>query len=137
VVVQALTDAYILWTRNVLDRGEPEIALNAATSWPATPARPLGNLLGVAAALTGKNAQALAYFQAALPTTEDDARVQQNLAMIFQRLGDLGRSKHHWKRFLFGQAAHCPAPPGDPNYLFRVGEIIRHRLEDIPSEVAA
>lgn len=136
-VAQALTEAYVLWTRTVLDRGEPESAMAAAAKWPAAPARPLGNLLGVAAALTGNIDQALAYFQAALPTAEDDARVQQNLALATLRLGDRGRARHHWKRFLASQPAHCPAPPGDPNYLFRVGEIVRARLSDMPAEVAA
>jgi tetratricopeptide (TPR) repeat protein len=136
-VAQALTEAYVLWARNVIDRGEPEVALAAAAKWPATPARPLGNLLGVAAALTGNFAQALTYFQASLPTAEDDARVQQNLAIATSRLGDRGRAKHHWKRYLAGQPAHCPAPPGDQNYLFRVGELIRDRLEDNPVEAAA
>src|SRR5262249_25577737 len=123
VVTQALTDAYVLWTRNIVDRGEPEVALAAAAKWPAAPARPLGNLLGVAAALAGNFTTALSYFQGSLPTAEDDARVQQNLAIATMRLGDRGRAKHHWKRYLAGQAAHCPAPPGDPNYLFRVGEL--------------
>jgi Tfp pilus assembly protein PilF len=137
VVAQALTEAYVLWARNIVDGGEPEVALAAAAKWPATPARPLGNLLGVAAALTGNYSQALAYFQAALPTAEDDARVQQNLAIATSRLGDRGRAKHHWKRYLAGQPAHCPAPPGDPNYLFRVGELIRDRLEEANVEAAA
>ncbi len=134
VVLQALTEAYVLWTRNLIDRGEPEVALAAATKWPAAPARPLGNLLGVAAGVIGNRDQALQYFQSSLPTAEDDARIQQNLAIATSRSGDSGRAKHHWKRFLVGQPAHCPAPTGDANYLFRVGEVVRQRLDDCMTE---
>lgn len=136
VVQHALTDAYTLWARNVIDRGEPQTVLAAADKWPAAPARPLGNLLGVASGLVGNYPQALSYFQSSLPTAGDDARIQQNLAIATTRQGDQGRAKHHWKRFLSGQPAHCPAPAGDSNYLFRVGELVRNRLDDMPMEAA-
>ncbi len=62
------------------------------------------------------------------PIPHDDARVQQNLALTADRLGDSTRAREHWQRYLTSMPAHCPAPPGDADYLYRLGEWVRRQL---------
>jgi Flp pilus assembly protein TadD len=132
VARQARADLHTLWVRDLLHRGEPRLALSAGHA--STGGKPLANLLGIAAALPGAPVTAIEHFHAALPVVGDDARVEQNLALTALLAGDAARARVYWQRYLVSMAAHCPAPPGEPDYLLRLGELIRRRLtsEDGP-----
>ena len=141
-VQQARAEVQILWTKHLIDRGEwidaAKIDPNAANSGH----RALRNLLGVATCLSRQFGNAIKHFQASLPATGDDARVQQNLALTSVWTGDRARAAAHWKRCQTHLASHCPAPPGDADYLMRLGRAVRRRLEaaeagtSLPEEVA-
>jgi tetratricopeptide (TPR) repeat protein len=122
---QAELDLIVLEVKQWLDRGQPQQALLAAHGRQH---RALSNLQGVAAALLGDTTAAVQHFQAALPNKGDDARVQHNLALIWAQLGDSARAARHWQAFLNAFAAHAPAPPGMPDYLYKLGNLVRQRL---------
>ncbi|MFL5327536.1 MAG: tetratricopeptide repeat protein [Gemmataceae bacterium] len=141
-VQQAKAEVQVLWTKHLIDRGDAAEALKIDPQVAAAGSRALRNLLGVAACLLQQFGKAIKFFQSSLPPQGDDARVQQNLALASIWKGDRERAAAHWKRCLAHLASHCPAPPGDADYLLRLGRAVRRRQEadeagtPLPEEVA-
>lgn len=88
------------------------------------------NLLGVAVALLQEFNAAVRHFQAALPAHGDDARIQQNLAIVRGWLGDADRSEAHWKRFVAAFQEQMAGPAGIVNYHSRIREIVHDLLRE-------
>ncbi|HEY1376015.1 MAG TPA: tetratricopeptide repeat protein, partial [Gemmataceae bacterium] len=113
VVRQAAAELLPLRGKDRLDRGDPaaarELLEGPAGSHPPVLVR---NLLGVAASLQQDFGRAVRQFQAALPKVGDDARMQQNLALVRGWMGDAERSAAHWRRFLELHAGQTSKPPG-------------------------
>jgi hypothetical protein len=141
-VQQAKVEVQVLWTKHLIDRGEWADAMKAESLATTSGNRALRNLLGVAATLSRQFVVGIKHFQASLPPTGDDARVQQNLALTSAWTSDRTRAAAHWKRCQTHLTSHCPAPPGDADYLLRLGRAVRRRLEadeagtSLPEEVA-
>ena len=125
---QARAEALVLWTKHLIDRGEPATALKLDPAEAVAGGKALRNLLGLAACMCGQYGKAIKFFQAALPVQGDDARVQQNLALAASWQNDAVRAKAHWSRYLQNVPAHGASPPGDPDYLFRLGQLVRERM---------
>lgn len=88
------------------------------------------NLLGVAVALLQELNGAVRHFQAALPPHADDARIQQNLAIVRSWLGDANRSEAHWKRYLAAFHEQMAEPPGIEDYHSRIREIVQESIHE-------
>jgi Flp pilus assembly protein TadD len=130
-IKKAAAEMLPLKAKGLLDRGEAAAAREMLEGQvgPYTPAT-LRNLLGIAACYYQDYQRAVPHFQSALPQVGDDARVQQNLALVRGWLGDADRSYAHWKRFLEVHAAQMPKPPGMPDYHRRIAAMVRERLKD-------
>jgi Tfp pilus assembly protein PilF len=76
------------------------------------------------------------HFAAALPAVGDDARVQQNLAVVRGWQGDADRAAAHWKRYLDQFASQVTPPPGQADYKKRLARLVRERLKKLESETA-
>jgi tetratricopeptide (TPR) repeat protein len=138
-VKQAEAELAPLRAKVHLDRGEPaavrevlEPHLLAATPDVGhTNAQVLvRNLLGLCACFHQDFAKAVKHLRAALPPIGDDARVQQNLALVRGWLGDADRSAAHWQRFLELYSAQTPAPPGMAGYHARIATLVEERLKE-------
>ena len=77
---------------------------------------------------------AVRHFAAALPAVGDDARVQQNLAIVRGWQGDADRASAHWKRFLDQFAGQVAPPPGSVDYKKRLARLVRERLKKLQSD---
>jgi Flp pilus assembly protein TadD len=113
-----------------LDRGDAAAAREILEPHGDPKAPPLvRNLLGLAASYFQDFARAVRHFQAALPPVGDDARVQQNLALVRGWAGDSERSHAHWQRFLELHSRQMKAPPGFPDYHRRIAALVKERLK--------
>src|SRR5207244_1503485 len=103
VVRQGREELWPLRAKRLLDRGDPAGAAKLLAS--AIPSPLVQNLQGVAAAMRQDFDAAIGHFQAALPQMGEDARVQQNLAIVRGWLGEPDKAAGHWRRFLESFAA--------------------------------
>jgi tetratricopeptide (TPR) repeat protein len=128
VVRQADAELAPVRARQMLDRGDAAGVLRrfGPLAQDAPPA--MRNLLGVAAALRQDFAGAVRHFKAALPSAGEDARLQQNLAIVRAWEGKADRAAGHWQRFLDGHSDQISAPPGIPDYHRRIEELVRNGL---------
>jgi tetratricopeptide (TPR) repeat protein len=121
-----------------IDRGDPDAARELVDAHTGPHARPLlRNLLGVCASLRSDFSRAVRHFQAALPTVGDDARVQQNLALVRGWSGDAERCAAHWRRFLELHAGQMAAPPAVPDYHRRISALVRDKVKTAVETVTA
>jgi tetratricopeptide (TPR) repeat protein len=136
-VKKAAAELLPLRAKARIDRGGAAAAreLLEAHVGPYMPAL-LRNLLGVVACFHQDFQRAVPHFQAALPPVGDDARVQQNLALVRGWLGDTERSNAHWRRYLEVHAAQMPKPPGMADYHRRLVALVRERLRISSEEFA-
>jgi tetratricopeptide (TPR) repeat protein len=129
VVKQALAELVPLQVKSRIDRGDPAAVRGVLEAHSSPHASALvRNLLGVCASLRHDFPRAVRLFQAALPPIGDDARVQQNLALIRGWTGDATRSAAHWQRFLELQATQTPKPHGVSDYHRRIAALVRDKL---------
>jgi tetratricopeptide (TPR) repeat protein len=146
VVRQIENELVPLRAKGLLDRGEAAEAralleplgkeVPAESKSRGGPAL-VRNLLGICACMFQDFAKAVAHFRAALPTVGDDARVQQNLALVRGWTGDVERSAAHWERFLEMQSSQMKAPPGWADYHRRIAVQVRRRMKEDDEVVAA
>jgi Flp pilus assembly protein TadD len=146
VVQQVEAELVPLRAKDLLDRGEPTAARSllepqAKAAGTESNYRPgpalVRNLLGICATLFQDFAKALPHFRAALPPVGDDARVQQNLALIRGWMGDVERSAKHWERFLELQSSQMKPPLGSAEYHRRIAAAVRKRMKDDDEVLAA
>jgi hypothetical protein len=127
-----------LRAKDRIDRGDPAAARELLEPHAGAPGPALvRNLLGVSSSFRQDFARAVRHFQAALPKVGDDARVQQNLALVRGWSGDAERSAAHWRRFLELHAAQMPPPPGVADYHRRIAALVRARLKEAAESFAA
>jgi Flp pilus assembly protein TadD len=130
-VKQAEVELLPLRAKDRLDRGEAAVARELLERYPGShPPFLIRNLLGLSACYFQDCQRAVRHFQAALPPIGDDARVQQNLALVRGWLGDAERSGAHWRRFLELHAAQMAKPPGVADYHRQIAALVRERLEE-------
>jgi tetratricopeptide (TPR) repeat protein len=129
VVKQALVELIPLKAKARIDRGNPaaaeEVLKGNTGSYVSALIR---NLLGLCASLRADFPRGVRHFQAALPPVGDDARVQQNLALIRGWAGDAERAAAHWQRFLELQAAQMAKPAGVADYHRRIAALVRSTM---------
>jgi Flp pilus assembly protein TadD len=114
-----------------IDRGATSAAreLLAEHLGPYTPTL-VRNLLGICACFHQDYQRAVPHFQSALPPIGDDARVQQNLALVRGWLGDAERSNAHWRRFLESHAAQMSKPRGVEDYHRQIAALVYEQLKE-------
>jgi tetratricopeptide (TPR) repeat protein len=138
IVRPAEPELLLLRVKDQVDRGDPAAARELLEPKPGGSGSAVArNLLGVCAALFQDFARAVRHFQAALPQVGDDARVQQNLALVRGWAGDAERSEAHWHRFLELQAAQTPKPPGVADYHRRIATLVRERMKEDAAELVS
>jgi Flp pilus assembly protein TadD len=128
VVKDAQTELVPLLAKDRIDRGdaegarqllEPQLGSKSATL--------VHNLLGICACLRQDFTTAVRHFRLALPSVGDDARVQQNLAIVRGWMGEGERAVAHWRRFA---ELHVKQPAGAADYHQRIGALVRERLNE-------
>lgn len=120
-----------LRARDRLDRGDPVAARELLEPLAGPNAPPVvQNLLGICAALRSEFPRAVRRFQAALPPVGDDARVQQNLALVRGWSDDPERSVAHWRRFLELHASQMRVPAGVADYHRRISALVREKVKE-------
>ena len=100
-VKDAQAELMPLLAKDRIDRGEAEAGrkMLEAHLGPKS-ATLMHNLLGICACLRQVDFKGAArHFQSALPSVGDDARVQQNLAIVREWMGDREKALAHWRRF--------------------------------------
>jgi tetratricopeptide (TPR) repeat protein len=118
---EALFEATLVKARSLLQRcdwaaaASQLLALHEASAAP--PARAvLLNLLGCCACLSQDMKKGIQYFAAALRLAGRDARLQQNLALAHEWLGNFSKAETYWNRYFELLDEHVVAPPGRPDY---------------------
>lgn len=91
------------------------------------------NMLGVCACLLQDYDQAVWYFEAALKKSEDDAWLQQNLALAHEWRGRLDYAERHWNLFFDLLDRRTPAPKL-PDYLAALRFECVNRLAEVYSK---
>jgi tetratricopeptide (TPR) repeat protein len=117
-----------LRAKQMLDRGDAAGVLRKFGPLGGTAPPVMRNLLGVAAALRQDFAGALRHFKAALPSAGEDARLQQNLAIVRDWEGKADRAAKHWRRFLASHTGQISAPPNVADYHRRIGELVETEI---------
>jgi tetratricopeptide (TPR) repeat protein len=146
VVRQVEMELVPLRAKDMLDRGEYTAAralleplakdVHSESKSRSGPAL-VRNLLGICATMFQDFAKAVSHFRAALPPVGDDARLQQNLALVRGWMGDVERSAAHWERFLELQSSQMKALSGCADYHRRIAAEIRRRMQEDDEVVAA
>jgi tetratricopeptide (TPR) repeat protein len=74
------------------------------------------NLLGVCACVTQDFDDAARHFGDAIKLAGNDPRLHQNLALVYEIQGDLGRADPHWNRYFDLLDGRTPGPMDVPDY---------------------
>jgi tetratricopeptide (TPR) repeat protein len=74
------------------------------------------NLLGCCACLGQDFESGAGYFADALRAADKDVRIQQNMALAHEWLGQIGKAEPHWNRYLDLLDSGITAPPGRTDY---------------------
>lgn len=120
-----------LLAKQLLDRGNSADVLKKFGPKAAGAPRSMRNLLGVAAALRQDFESAIRHFQAALPADGADARVQQNLAIVFGWQGRAPEAIEHWRRFLGLFDKQIARPKDIREYRRRIVEMVHAKLQKL------
>ncbi len=75
------------------------------------------NLLGCCAGMTHEFDDAIKHFAAAIKLAPNDARLHQNLALIYEFKGELAQADPYWNRYFDLLDDGVPAPPDIPKYI--------------------
>jgi Flp pilus assembly protein TadD len=94
----------------------------------------LYNLLGCCACLAQDSEAGLTHFRTALKLAGLDPRIQQNLAVALEWLGQLAQAEPHWNRYFELLDHAAPAPSGQPDYSERLAYEALSRLATLHAE---
>lgn len=123
---QAREELQPLRAKRCLDRGDSAGANAVLAQATAVPV--VRNLQGVTAAVRQEFATAARYFHSAQPSTGGDARVEQNLGLVYDWLGESEKAAVHWNRFLESFAVQVARPKGLDEYYILIRAIVRESL---------
>jgi Flp pilus assembly protein TadD len=133
-VKEAYIEAVLVKGRMLIDRcqwTEAEILLRPFArdrSYGKNSQVALLTLMGTCAAMTQDFDGALTQFNAALKLAPNDARLHQNMALVYELQGDLGQADPHWNRFFDLMDPRSPSPTDIPKYPDKLVFEALHRL---------
>jgi tetratricopeptide (TPR) repeat protein len=121
-VREAYLEVVLVKAKELMDRcawTEAELLLRSLSkegSGPRGHRVALLNLLGCCACLTQDFEGAGRHFSDAIKLAGNDPRLHQNMAMIYELQGDLGRADPHWNRYFDLLNSQIPGPLDIPDY---------------------
>jgi tetratricopeptide (TPR) repeat protein len=128
-VLEAYAEVVLVKARALADRGDwlpAERLLAPLTRFRGltrTHQTALLNLLGCCCCLNQDFEGGVRHLAQAVKLSGNDARLCQNLALAYELQGQLAQADPQWNRYfdLLSAGASLPRPPGQPDYLDRLG----------------